>query len=158
MYCFYVLFALNCLPSTNQAPFDVEAAYAESSPSTPIFFVLFPGVDPTQEVEKVAAAHGVSSKNGNFLNISMGQGQEKNAELAIDGFSKKGGWIMLQNVHLMSTWLTALERKLEVASEKAHKDFRCLISAEPPPMMFPLMKVCLPSTVCPQLFALNCLP
>lgn len=45
-------------------------------PSTPVFFVLFPGVDPTPEVEKVGATRGVSIANGKFLNISMGQGQE----------------------------------------------------------------------------------
>jgi dynein heavy chain len=28
--------------------------YGESGPATPIFFVLFPGVDPTPEVEVIA--------------------------------------------------------------------------------------------------------
>ena len=36
-----------------QPPFDVEATYQESSASTPIFFVLFPGVDPTPLVENL---------------------------------------------------------------------------------------------------------
>ena len=46
----------------------------EMSPTTPIFFVLFPGVDPTPEVEKIAAQYDISSFNGKFINISMGQG------------------------------------------------------------------------------------
>jgi len=29
--------------------------YKESNANTPIFFVLFPGVDPTPEVERVGA-------------------------------------------------------------------------------------------------------
>ena len=41
-------------------------------PTTPVFFVLFPGVDPTPEVEKVGAIRDVSIANGKFLNISMG--------------------------------------------------------------------------------------
>jgi dynein heavy chain, axonemal len=47
------------------------------SPSTPIFFVLFPGVDPTPDVERVGAKYGASIAAGTFLNISMGQGQEE---------------------------------------------------------------------------------
>lgn len=31
----------------------------------------------------------------------------------------------------MQGWVPRLERKLEVASETAHKDFRCFFSAEP---------------------------
>ena len=32
---------------TEQAPFDMNETYIESNNATPIFFVLFPGVDPT---------------------------------------------------------------------------------------------------------------
>lgn len=41
---------------------------------------------------------------------------------------------MLQNCHLMQSWVPALERLLEVVQENAHPDFRCFISAEPPPV------------------------
>jgi dynein heavy chain len=44
--------------------------------STPAFFVLFPGVDPTPDVERVGAKYGKSSIENTFTNISMGQGQE----------------------------------------------------------------------------------
>jgi dynein heavy chain len=37
-----------------------------------MFFVLFPGVDPTPEVEKVAALYEVTAMNRRFINISMG--------------------------------------------------------------------------------------
>jgi len=37
-----------------------------------MFFVLFPGVDPTQDVERVAAKYDISSTNRRFINISMG--------------------------------------------------------------------------------------
>jgi dynein heavy chain len=117
-----------------QPPFDMSATYAESSASTPIFFVLFPGVDPTTWVETLGGKFNISTEKGNFCNISMGQGQEKPAEEKLVSFAKSGGWIMLQNLHLMSTWLPTLERTLEIVSETAHQDFRCFISAEPPPM------------------------
>lgn len=32
---------------TEQQPFSMEKTYREMGPSTPVFFVLFPGVDPT---------------------------------------------------------------------------------------------------------------
>lgn len=118
-----------------QPPFDMEATYDETTSSIPIFFVLFPGVDPTPWVEKLGKAKGVSLENGNFINISMGQGQEAYAGDALKKLSTDGGWIILQNVHLMQSWLPTLERQLEeVATEGAHENFRCFISAEPPPL------------------------
>jgi dynein heavy chain len=33
--------------------------YKETSPTTPVFFVLFPGVDPTPEVEMIAKMNNV---------------------------------------------------------------------------------------------------
>jgi dynein heavy chain, axonemal len=71
---------------------------------------------------------------GTFKNISMGQGQEKPAEKVVETYAKSGGWVMLQNCHLMQSWVPALERLLEIVSENAHPTFRCFISAEPPPI------------------------
>ncbi|KAL8008331.1 putative AAA+ ATPase domain, dynein heavy chain region D6 P-loop domain, immunoglobulin-like protein [Plasmopara halstedii] len=119
----------------NQPPFSMEATYAETNSSIPIFFVLFPGVDPTPWVETLGRSNGVSLENNNFINISMGQGQEAYAGEALKRLSIEGGWIILQNVHLMQSWLPTLERQLEeVAIEGAHDLFRCYISAEPPPL------------------------
>jgi len=50
----------------------MDEVFAESMNNVPIFFVLFPGVDPTPDVEKVAARYDISLKNGRFINISMG--------------------------------------------------------------------------------------
>ena len=114
-----------------QAPFDMESTYQESSPATPIFFTLFPGVDPTSWVEQYGIKLGVIN-SGKYQNISMGQGQEERAEKAISSFAANGGWVFLQNIHLMTEWLPTLERTLEKAAEHAHQDFRCFLSAEPP--------------------------
>ena len=118
----------------NQKPFDMAATYLETTNQVPTFFVLFPGVDPTLWVENLGKTKGITFENGNFKNISMGQGQEKPAEAVVQAFAEKGGWVMLQNLHLMQTWVPTLERLLEVVQENAHPDFRCFISAEPPPM------------------------
>jgi len=117
-----------------QKPFDMAAAYDETTNTTPMFFVLFPGVDPTPWVEGLGKTLDISIEQGNFVNISMGQGQEKPAEAQVEKFAKEGGWVMLQNCHLMQSWVPKLERLLEIVSENAHANFRCFISAEPPPI------------------------
>lgn len=119
---------------TEQEPFSMEKTYSEMGPKTPIFFVLFPGVDPTLDVERVGATLGVSQENGKFFNISMGQGQEEIAIKRLHKAAEEGTWIMLQNVHLMQTWLKTFERQLEIAQEACHDNFRVFISAEPPPL------------------------
>lgn len=46
---------------------------------------------------------------------------------------------MLQNVHLMQSWLVGLnglEGYLEEISKTCHEQFRCFISSEPPPLPF----------------------
>ena len=117
-----------------QKPFSMSDTFEETSNQSPVFFVLFAGVDPTPWVEKLGRKKGVSVENKRFANISMGQGQEAPAEEIVKRFAKEGGWVMLQNCHLMSSWVPKLERLLEVVSQDAHKDFRCFISAEPPPI------------------------
>jgi dynein heavy chain len=57
-----------------QEPFDIQTTYPETNVQTPIFFVLFPGVDPTPEVEFIGAQNGKTIADGTFINISMGQG------------------------------------------------------------------------------------
>ena len=61
----------------------------------------------------------------------MGQGQEPIAEKLLEDFGKTGGWVFLDNIHLMQSWLPKLERALEIQAETAHEDFRCFLSAEP---------------------------
>eukprot|EP00953_Heterococcus_sp_UTEX-ZZ885_P032394 16926-Heterococcus_DN1.PRE.1 len=117
-----------------QAPYDMARTYTETSSATPMFFVLFPGVDPTPWVEGLAKTLGITTENGKFINISMGQGQEKPAEEVVTRFAKEGGWVMLQNCHLMQNWVPRLERLLEVVQDGASPTFRCFISAEPPPI------------------------
>ena len=52
--------------------------------------MLFPGVDPTPEVELIARQNKVL-----LTNISMGQGQEQIAKNAFYAAAKDGNWILL---------------------------------------------------------------
>jgi len=119
----------------DQPYFDMEVAYEESTAIAPFFFVLFPGVDPTSTIEALGRKLQITEANGKLLNISMGQGQETIALNAINKMAKDGGWLMLQNIHLMQDWLKDLERALEVVEEFAHEDFRCFLTSEPPGLM-----------------------
>ncbi|XP_064397591.1 dynein beta chain, ciliary-like isoform X3 [Halichondria panicea] len=112
-------------------PFEVS--YEETGPATPVFFVLSPGVNPLKDVEAVGRKLGFTLDNGNFHNVSLGQGQEIVAENALDIASKEGHWVILQNIHLVAKWLSKLEKKLETYSEGSHSAYRVYMSAEPAP-------------------------
>lgn len=68
-----------------QSPLDIDATYLETSCLKPIFFVLFPGVEPSGDINKIAQKYGFMDKK---LTISMGQGQEPRAERALKDAAK----------------------------------------------------------------------
>uniref|UniRef100_A0A182IVR3 Dynein beta chain, ciliary n=4 Tax=Anopheles atroparvus TaxID=41427 RepID=A0A182IVR3_ANOAO len=110
---------------------EFAKSFEETSPSTPIFFILSPGVNPLKDVEALGKQLGFSADNGNFYNVSLGQGQEVVAESAMDKAASNGHWVILQNIHLVKKWLPALEKKLEFYSEGSHDHYRVFMSAEP---------------------------
>lgn len=89
---------------TEQPPFNIFDVYPETSYTTPLFFVLFPGVDPTKDVEALGATLDISIANGKLFNISMGQGQEQVALNELEKAARNGTWCFFQNVHLMQSW------------------------------------------------------
>ncbi|KAK7807584.1 hypothetical protein U0070_013890 [Myodes glareolus] len=112
---------------------EFSKSYKESSPSTPIFFILSPGVDPLKDVEALGKKLGFTIDNGKLHNVSLGQGQEVVAENALDVAAEKGHWVILQNIHLVARWLSTLDKKVERYSSGSHEDYRVFISAEPAP-------------------------
>ncbi|PSN39336.1 Dynein beta chain [Blattella germanica] len=112
---------------------EFAKSFEETSPSTPVFFILSPGVDPLKDVEKLGKKLGFTSEKRNFHNVSLGQGQEVVAENAMEISSQYGHWVILQNIHLVQAWLSTLEKKMEQCEEGAHPKYRLFISAEPAP-------------------------
>ncbi|XP_057668614.1 dynein beta chain, ciliary [Diorhabda carinulata] len=110
---------------------EFEKSYEETSPSTPIFFILSPGVNPLKDVENLGEKMGFTAEKQNFHNVSLGQGQEVIAENAMEVAAKNGHWVVLQNIHLVKKWLPALEKKLEQYAEGSHPNYRVFMSAEP---------------------------
>ena len=61
-----------------------------------------------------------------YASVSLGQGQEPIAEQRLADFHKRGGWLLLQNIHLTIDWTTTvLDARVDKLSEGAHPDFRC---------------------------------
>ncbi|XP_036766314.2 dynein axonemal heavy chain 17 [Manis pentadactyla] len=112
---------------------EFSKSYEESSPSTPVFFILSPGVDPLKDVEALGKKLGFTIDNGKLHNVSLGQGQEAVAESALDVAAEMGHWVILQNIHLVARWLSTLDKKVERYSTSSHQDYRVFISAEPAP-------------------------
>uniref|UniRef100_H3BBD5 Dynein axonemal heavy chain 17 n=1 Tax=Latimeria chalumnae TaxID=7897 RepID=H3BBD5_LATCH len=77
---------------------EFSKSFEESSPSTPIFFILSPGVDPLKDVEALGKKLNFTFDNGKFHNVSLGQGQEVVAENALDVAAVEGHWVILQTI------------------------------------------------------------
>ncbi len=65
-------------------PVELAKSYQESGPSTPVFFILSPGVNPLKDVEALGKKLGFTQADKNFHNVSLGQGQEVVAESAME--------------------------------------------------------------------------
>jgi dynein heavy chain len=64
--------------------------------------------------------------------VALGQGQDVVALNKLEIGHKEGHWVMLQNIHLMPSFLKDLEKKLDVyATEGSHANFRLYLSADP---------------------------
>lgn len=118
---------------TESRSMEFARSFEETSPTTPVFFILSPGVDPLKDVEKLGKKLGFTFDKRNFHNVSLGQGQETVAEHAMEVASHHGHWVILQNIHLVQAWLPILEKKMEQCEEGAHPKYRLFMSAEPAP-------------------------
>lgn len=110
---------------TEKPPFDMNSTFAESECTIPMFFVLFPGVEPTKDIRELGAKHNKSISDQTLIEISMGQGQEKKANYDLAQSAQNGNWIVLNNIHLMTTWTKELELILDEILPTAHEEFRC---------------------------------
>jgi dynein heavy chain len=75
---------------------ELSQCVAEMSPTTPLCFILSTGVNPLLEVEQIARKMGRTADNGLLHLVSLGQGQEGNAENVLKKSSEYGHWVILQ--------------------------------------------------------------
>jgi len=70
--------------------FDLGLIFKDSGPSTPLIFVLSPGADPLNNLEKYA-----ETKKKAVKKVSLGQGQGEKAQKMIEEGLKVGTWVVL---------------------------------------------------------------
>ncbi|TKS79999.1 Dynein heavy chain 11, axonemal [Collichthys lucidus] len=77
---------------------EFAKSFRESGPASPVFFILSPGVDPLKDVESLGGKLGFTIDLGKLHNVSLGQGQEAVAEVAMEKAAKEGHWVILQGI------------------------------------------------------------
>jgi dynein heavy chain len=110
-------------------PMKLEDVLNDSTPITPIIFVLSPGADPIAYLMALAAEKGMKDK---LKTISLGQGQDVIATKLIDEGSKTGLWICFQNCHLYTSWMGEFEKLLEKQDPSLiHAEYRLWLTSDP---------------------------
>ncbi|CDI86634.1 hypothetical protein EPH_0074210 [Eimeria praecox] len=129
---------------------DLQEIEKEADRFTPLFIVLFPGVDPTPVLEITARSKGCTAVS--FLRLPF---YSTKAPLQTDilqktlpcnfsmqsirHYSRLCPTVLNHYVlHILAcdeaTMSLRLQRTLEEVSTTAHRDFRCVVTSEPPPL------------------------
>lgn len=112
--------------------FNIKQAFAETDNVTPMIFILTAGDDPQSMIKNLA-----TEQNSRLFSISLGKGQKEKASKFLKDFSNSGDWLLLQNCHLMPSWMPELEnilQRLRSDSEKGliriHNNFRLFLTTK----------------------------
>lgn len=124
---------------------DLRSILDETSPIEPIL-VLLPSegsgsYDMTVELDKLAK-ESLSNEESSLTvlrEVAMGMSETDRATEIVLEAASKGHWVCLKNVHLVTSWLTSLDRLLEELARNIehkeggglHPDFRLWMTAEP---------------------------
>ena len=114
-------------PFVKPPAFDLQLCFDESDCVIPLVFILSKGSDPMAGLLKLA-----DSLKREVSPISLGQGQGPIAVAMIEKARAEGSWVVLQNCHLMSSWMTTLEAVAEsLTPEMCHAHFRLWCTTYP---------------------------
>jgi len=120
-------FACESLGVSAIAPDSLSMAklVEETTPNTPILFITAAGADPSFEIEQYVKAT-IGEKG--LKQVAMGSGQMDTAMEAMREAVQAGTHVVLKNLHLVTSWLPALEKALKSATP--HKNFRMWLTTE----------------------------
>ncbi|CAD2214810.1 hypothetical protein AGDE_00451 [Angomonas deanei] len=101
----------------------------KSSAMAPVVCIVSPGANPTDEIVKLATKEVGIDK---LRSISLGQGQGEEAMKMVELGAVRGHWVLLQNCHLLATWMKDLEKTIEKMDQQPpHDQFRLWLTTEP---------------------------
>ena len=91
-------------------------------PDTPRLLILSGGVDPTSDIESLAAKYDCK-----LIQLALEENNDSSF-LTFKDCLKNGTWLLLKNCHLAPLWLDKLES--ELSRDNIHKDFKLWLTAE----------------------------
>ncbi|XP_006899240.1 PREDICTED: dynein heavy chain 2, axonemal [Elephantulus edwardii] len=110
---------------------NMKLVMEDSTPRTPLIFILSPGVDPTGALLQLAEHTGMAQR---FNALSLGQGQAPIAARLLREGVIQGHWVFLANCHLSLSWMPNLDKLVEqLQVEDPHSSFRLWLSSSPHP-------------------------
>ncbi|XP_034845406.1 dynein heavy chain 2, axonemal [Mirounga leonina] len=110
---------------------NMKLVMEDSTPRTPLIFILSPGVDPTSALLQLAEHTGMAQR---FHVLSLGQGQAPIAARLLREGVIQGHWVFLANCHLSLSWMPNLDKLVEqLQVEDPHPSFRLWLSSSPHP-------------------------
>jgi dynein heavy chain len=89
---------------------------------------LTAGSDPVSDFQRFAEEMNMSKK---YDAISLGRGQDKKAMNCINENAARGGWALLMNCHLATSFMPKLERTVDALDDSNHRDFRLWMTSMP---------------------------
>jgi dynein heavy chain, axonemal len=108
---------------------NYQRIFDQMTPSTPAVFILSPGADPQSDIQTLGMQLGFPPPT-KFKFLALGQGQAGKAEELLEQGAARGYWILLQNTHLLISWLKNLE-KILASMARPHQDFRLWMTTDP---------------------------
>ena len=105
----------------------VDVTESEIGPTVPLLLCSAQGHDVSGRVESMAR-----ELHKDLSAVAMGSPEGfETADALLASGTKRGGWVMLKNVHLCTDWLKeVLVKRIQALGSSTHKDFRLFITSE----------------------------